>query len=275
MATQRNFKYALQPFLRPTILSVTTEDVNWPATNLHKDFIPKRPYRTTTKTANQDIIFDFGSATQVGAVLVRWVNFPNILVGSSPDNVTYTNISPPLYTIDLGGLVITKDDDVDRRSLLVDLTSLFNHRYMRWRLPANMTTDDSAPYYSIGGMSIATSLVQFPGFLTAPLAEDYPKPAQVSDFPNRGKQVNESPDKLAFFELGWQHVAADVLSHIRAMEKVGKSPMIVFPNIRTPGNFDSFTPHKAYLMRRLSDNRRTSEVIVEAQNYQFQFEEVI
>ncbi len=279
----RNFKYSIPPFLAPTISAFTTENTEWPASNALLDAIPKRPWKTTTTGSDQSIVFNFGAATQVGALLINRVNYPSIIVESSTDGASFSVITPAGLTSTANGLTIPVDTEVQRRKIVIDLTGLFNFQYLRLRIKSGLTTDDGANYYSTGGVTVGSTLSMFPGGMQLPLDVSIEEPSIVDTFPSGGEQTNDIGDKKAILELGGSFITNQTKATVDAILAIRQQPMIFWSNIRTTEDpshqftltLDSFDPSQAYLVRRKSQPKKTYPVLPEFYEASFQWAEVI
>lgn len=75
-----NFRYALPPFEAPSIVGISSEMTEFPASNVLADLHPAYPWRTFTSTADGTVEFDFGGATPVNGVFVNRTNYAQILL---------------------------------------------------------------------------------------------------------------------------------------------------------------------------------------------------
>lgn len=275
MASYRSWKYAVPPFRTPTILSVTGENVDWPATNILLDFIPRRPFRTLAKAADQVIVYDFGSAVEIPVILLNRTNYSRVKFEYSSDNSSYTNIAPSGYDSNSDGLLVPVDGDVNRRKLVLENTGI-NHRYVRQTIVGAQTTDDGANYYWNGGITFGATWDQIDLPMQLPMDVSFPKPANVRDFPSAGKQINELADIRAVISIGGLYIDSVAKSKMRAIQKVGMSPIIFYPNMRDGDSaVDQFDPSIAYLARRIGDAVRRYDNIPELYTASYVFDEVV
>lgn len=279
MAFARNFRFALPPFLTPSIFSFTSEQAAWPATNALLDTVPRRPWKTTVKNATQTLVLDFGATTVVEALLIAWTNYPYVDVGyGSSSGGPFTSITPSGYTSTADGLLIPQDPDLLRRRLLVDMTGgLFNARYMALEISANLATDDNFDFYSTGAITLAASLQTMPDAMAKPPNLTFPDPENVNEFPSGAKEFNKLGVPRVLMDFGGPFIDESAVSSVRAIDRIGTKPFIVYPNVREGGQSGDGNPNpsKAYLMRRVGDAGRSYDELPELFSKQFQFEEVV
>jgi hypothetical protein len=277
-----NLKFSLPTFLAPTITSVTSEQVAWPATYaLTYYYIPKRPWKTTAKNAAQRLVLDFGTTTALQMLYIAWTNYAYVKVQGSADNSSYTTLTPSGYTSTTDGLLIPQDTDMTdlRRRLLVDLTGLFNYRYLRLEIVADLTTDDGASVYSTGTIIPGALLTEMNDPMGNAPDFSFPDPESVNEFAGGSKEFNELGVPRVMMDWNGPFIHESAITNLRAIQRIGSRPFVVYPCFREGGVSVSTAPDpgKAYLMRRLGDSGRrySSSGLPEVLESGFSFEEVV
>lgn len=111
---------------------------------------PFLPWRTTTSTAAQAVVFDLGAATVLDLIAVVRTNFASLQLQG---NTTSTWSAPPF---DSGALTVTRNPYTGRLQYLYAPVG-FNYRFLRLLIPSQLKTleketDAAVEYFSVGGV---------------------------------------------------------------------------------------------------------------------------
>lgn len=112
---------------------------------------PFLPWRTTTTTAAQAVVFDFGAATAIDLFFVNRTNFATIRLQG--DN---TSTWSGAVNYDSTNVTVTRNPYTGRYQYLHCSTG-FNHRYLRVLIPSQdkvleQETDSAVEYFLVGGV---------------------------------------------------------------------------------------------------------------------------
>jgi len=140
---------AFRDFFNYTIDSQSTQDSNWPASNIK---LPEKQFRVWKTTAATDswVILDFGAAKVINAVVLVNINFITYKIQG---NATNSFVSP---SFDSGNITVSKDPFRERYYSIKNPQSFasFNYRYMRIFIPTQ-TPVDGASVFSVGGIVVS------------------------------------------------------------------------------------------------------------------------
>jgi hypothetical protein len=164
-----------------TVVSVSSENADFPKENIAKNTEPTLTSRTTTVGSDQWWVIDFGSAKAVDAFFLDKVNFSTVKIQGNATDV-WTGPS-----FDSGILTVGRDFRHNRYKILF-VTSTFNLRFARIFVPAQ-TPIDGASYFEIGGLSCSDDYVE--------LNENFQLPASYSQ---------DEPSKTITYESGRQSI---------------------------------------------------------------------
>ncbi len=118
----------------------SSEDSNYPGTNLSIYGFTKRHFRSLVSTA-VTIVFDFTTAKALAGVMLHDINFTDVFIeGNATDSWGSPAFSQQFTP--------AKDERTERYKLYATLTG-FNYRYMRLRIPAQ-TPVDGLSVFKIG-----------------------------------------------------------------------------------------------------------------------------
>jgi len=127
-----NFFFGYNTILTPSMLTVSSEDANYPKANMLDLGHLRRHYRSTVIT-EVTIVIDFSTAKAIKLVFLNDVNFTNVYIQG---NTTNTWTSPPFSQ----QFTISKDARTNRYKLCAILMD-FNYQYMRIRIMGQTPTD--------------------------------------------------------------------------------------------------------------------------------------
>ena len=149
-------------FLPISVSDQSTEQANFPATNVTNRKSPQIHWRSTN-TTQQNIAFDLGDPQRDLTVYIDWCNTNSIRYQESPDGLgSWTNIGSSSF------LTVSKDPihGVYRRR---DEITLDSNQFLRILIEADSATD-GAPYFRIGTVCIPTNVIE----LDADTTVEYP-----------------------------------------------------------------------------------------------------
>lgn len=141
-------------YLDYSISSQTSEESNYPASNIEIRTTPQRHWRSTA-TTEQDIVIDLGATQTSLTVYLDWVNFDTVQYAESSSS------GGPWTTLQLSGSDnrTVEEDPVHGVYRRIDDLTLTTKRYLRIRIPAGSETG-SDTYYRIGTFVICTSITE-------------------------------------------------------------------------------------------------------------------
>lgn len=216
-----------------SITSATSQATNYPATRVAA-ILPHPVIRRwrSTSTVQQNIICDFGSSKSVAAIALFGANFQNVTVASSPDNVTYTNVTGTGQN-----LVQDTIDGYYKWYLACSVTA----RYMRIRIPAigSNTIYDGASYYTLGSAVFANAVSTWP--------RDLPTPRDVTLQRSYMQSGNDIAPAGPFFITKEINTVLrnDEISQLQTMGLLGEqTPFLWFSNYS-----DTNASSQVYLLR--------------------------
>jgi len=115
-------------------------DGNYPIINITDKKHMVRRFKAADATANDWLIkLDFGAATTIKAILIRYVNFTSITIqGHATDSW-----ASPSFT----ETVTISKDEITNRYQLLHLFTTFNYRYMRIFIPTGQTPTSDTVWF--------------------------------------------------------------------------------------------------------------------------------
>jgi hypothetical protein len=179
------------------------------------------------------------------------------------------------HTEDLG-VVIPIDWRVNRRKCLL-VPSGFNTRYLTINIPANQTTDDSAPWYSTGSLLLSTTLTAVPGEFSWPFSVSVAQPVLSQELAHGGRSMAELGGLKASIELGGPWVSRDMQAFFTAIAATGMvKPLVICESTRPGGSPPGANdPSQVYIVRRVGDFQVSYPVLPEVAEAGFVFDEVV
>ncbi len=143
---------AIADFINYSILSVSTQDADYPASALKINSSSTESYRSQNTSATI-IILDLLTAIQDPHVLIYGCNFASIkFYGNSSDSW----VSPPFAS---AVFTIEKDPEQFIYKRRITLTG-FNYRFLKVEIPSQ-TPVDNATFFEIGVLSVFSELEDF------------------------------------------------------------------------------------------------------------------
>lgn len=206
----------------------TSEDSDYPATNLYLYNHPLRTWHSTIITA-VGITADFGSTKTVAAVIIDRTNFTaGSLQGSDTDSW-----SPPAH---YQTFTIAANDDSGRYGIVI-LPTGFSYRYAKIVIDAQTPTDGAA-YFSIGRLifvSAVTTLSQNPSYGFQWEMEEF---VEENEFSSGGKemiQLGSHSKKVGSFS--WDALSSSYRSDIQTLAKMPRHrPIVLYENYLGDGS---------------------------------------
>lgn len=126
-----------------TQLSSNGADSDYPDDNVLDYWDLYRHFRTTSAFTDDWLLkIDFGSATELAAIILNDVNFDTVKIEYSTDDITYNDAGS-------GNLTVSKDIVVQRYKIYAALSS-FNYRYLRVYIPSGTADVESLGAWRVG-----------------------------------------------------------------------------------------------------------------------------
>ena len=130
------------------VLTPSTEDPTWLATNVQSANRPFRPWKTTTTGSDQSVVVDFGSAKSFDLIALVAVNFT---AASVQANSSASWGAPP-YT---QAITIARNPHNRRYQYGLILGAAISYRYLRLLIPTQ-TPVDGGSIFKVGGLWVGT-----------------------------------------------------------------------------------------------------------------------
>lgn len=219
------------------MVSVSSQDSNYPKKNMLNLANLRRHYRTATVTAWKDIIIDFGSARVVRGVMLNDVNFMTATIQG-----TNTSFISPEFSLPV---TISIDERVNRRKIFTTLSG-FIYRYLRVAIPFQTPTD-GASYFRVGTLVCAGSVLEFASNPSYPYqySAPYPEPKAVR-FPTGGiEQVDMGSYKVWKGAFSFQTAVKTTETDMWTLAALKPTDYLIFAENRGDSS-------KAYLCKQSS-----------------------
>ena len=134
-------------FESPSIVSVTTEDVDYPKENILTIDLTTLSWRTTTTGSQGEMVLDFGSILTQPLDLILWnVNVNTMVVKAHPTN----SFGTPDF--DSGSLTSIFDMDLNIYKQRVTIVNDF--RFIKIEIPVQTPIDNTDDFFEIASMFI-------------------------------------------------------------------------------------------------------------------------
>jgi hypothetical protein len=232
-----------------TVVSVSSENPDFPKENIAKITEPTLTSRTTSVGSDQWWVIDFGSAKAVDAFFLDKVNFATVKIqGNATDDW-----GGPSF--DSGLLTVERDFRHDRYKIIF-VTSTFNLRFARILVPTQ-TPVDGASYFEIGGLSCSDNYVELNENFQLPASYSQDEPSKVITYES-GRQsiISLGPNKLSIsYQGSFRKTLANWTQFYNIFGDPGRSRPILID--RNRGN-----SWEAFLVRRagsIEETERTNE----------------
>ena len=164
-----------------TSASATTANADYPAANVLTPRI-RRPWRSTSIVAEQNLILDLGASVAITAVALQDVNFASC-------EVLADNSATP--TTSRGTLTTYAGKNGRRRGSLAVAQTV---RYVRFKIAAGTPTD-SAAYFNVGYVPVFTATLTLPRDPSYGADVENVEPQTTFDLVNdQGQPLKRGPD---------------------------------------------------------------------------------
>jgi len=141
-------------FESPSIVSVTTEDLDYPKENVLTIDLTTFSWRTTTTGSQGEMVLDFGSILTQPLDLILWnVNVNTMVVKAHPTN----SFGTPDF--DSGSLTSIFDMDLNIYKQRVTIVNDF--RFVKIEIPVQTPIDSSDAFFEIGCVFIPKTIQSF------------------------------------------------------------------------------------------------------------------
>lgn len=186
--------FILSPdFFDYTILSQSSEDLSYPASNL-KIYAKQNRWWKTTVATDSEVVLDFGAPLNVKGVGV--IN-PNYASCKIQFNSTSSFTSP---AVDSGTLTVRKDEE--RKRYYLFHAPVANYRYMRLFIPAQTPVDGDS-VFSTGALVVLTGT---PELLLGPgqnVSVTVTRASIKNDLLGGGREVTNTGERRAILRLSF------------------------------------------------------------------------
>lgn len=208
-----------------TIEDFSSEDGNWPASNL-LIFDKRVRYWKTTGTGDSYVVIDLGSAQALNGVSIVDVNFSSCKVQG---NATDSWGSP---SFDTDTVTISQEKLTGLYRLHLDAADLsgFNYRYLRLFIPTGATTDGES-VFRVGVLAVSVDSDEYVLAMDADSGMGMVRDQAVSkqDMHGGGQEVSENgvPFGRISFDIGRLRSASE-FALIERLLAIGETGLIMF-----------------------------------------------
>lgn len=205
-----------------TIDSFSSEDANWPASNL-LIFDKRIRFWKTTSTSDSYVIIDLGAAKALKAVGVIDVNYSSCKIqGHTSNNFTTPDFDSGLVTIAQEKLTHLY------RLHFIALTG-FNYRYLRLFIPTQATTDGTSVFRTgVLATSVDSAEFLYGGYNGLNMRRN--QAISVRDMHGGGqeKAINGSPYGSISFDMRRLRKSAEFTQITDQLVSIGETELIMF-----------------------------------------------
>jgi hypothetical protein len=215
-----NFIFGYNQLLTASMLTVSSEDANYPKANMLDLGHLRKHYRSTVIT-EVTIVIDFSTAKAVKLVFLNDVNFTNVYIQG---NTTDTWTSPPFSQ----QFTISQDKRVQRYKLCAVLTG-FNYRYMRIRIPGQTPTDGLSAF-RIGTLFVTETTLELSRNPTPPYEYGAPKakPQIIEFLSGTVEKVGRSDLKIWEGSFGFNSYERDDEDELWTLDAIDEDYYLIF-----------------------------------------------
>lgn len=205
------------------VVTASSENADYPATNLKLYSSPKRHTRTLVQT-ECNYVFDFGSAKAIVAIILVDVNFTGCYIEG---NATNEWGSPTFrYPAGSGNLTISKDERTQRYSVYIPLIG-FNYEFARLVIPTQ-TPVDGLNVFRMGSLICLDTKQEFTQNPTYPYDYSADEKNKEIEFESGGYEDYRLGDFYWQGTFGFDVHERTYESEIWVLNSLGKDGLLVF-----------------------------------------------
>jgi len=228
-----------------TIEGQSSEDGNWPATNL-LNFEKRVRYWKTTVTTESYVVIDLGAPMALKAVGVVDANYASCKIqGNASDSWG----SP---SFDSGTITIAQEKLTGLYRLHFSALDTFNYRYLRLLIPAQTPTDNATEFRT-GVLAVSVDSAAFTYGAIQSMSMTRQQAISVQDLHGGGQEKTQNgvPYGSMSFDIKRLRRSADFTELTDQLVSIGETDLILFcPNDALIEETDS--GQYAFIMRRTS-----------------------
>lgn len=154
-----NVKFGLNFAPLTSIVTVNSQDSQFPATNLFDYDHPLRPYKSTAATSGTYVRFQIASTLGIEGVLIRRTNASTILIRSS-SNSTITTIDVNVVVGPVLDTRVNRYNYITTKKLTANAEDTMDSGYPYWEIMMSGATLDGGGSYFIGSVYLMKTVFQ-------------------------------------------------------------------------------------------------------------------